>query len=81
MPHLVCRFWFKLVGVYLQDEGTVIKKYLAAAFSLVQTLKELKGSGGGRVDGSPLPEKPVRSMALRLVALMTVAVSLPAVGR
>jgi len=30
---------------------------------------------------NPLPEKPVRSMALRLVALMTVAVSLPAVGR
>lgn len=28
-----------------------------------------------------LPEKPVRSMALRLVALMIVAVSLPAVGR
>lgn len=42
VPHLVCRFWFKLVGVYLQDEGTVIKKYLAAAFSLVLTLKEFK---------------------------------------
>ncbi len=28
-----------------------------------------------------VPEKPVRSMAFRLVAFMTVAVSRPAVGR